>query len=73
MSKPQDDKKTEGAGNDAGTTEQVPDCPVYMYASAGVTERKGTVPIWLWLVAIALLIWGIYYLVTYWNAPVATS
>ncbi len=69
MSAPRNDQKTEGNGSDAPATEQTPDRPVYMYASAGVTERTGGVPVWLWLVAISLLIWGIYYLVTYWNAP----
>ncbi len=42
---------------------------VYVYGSAGIAEREGHVPLWLWLVVVSLLIWGIYYLVTYWNAP----
>ncbi|MGA2187909.1 MAG: hypothetical protein ABSH33_05230 [Steroidobacteraceae bacterium] len=42
---------------------------VYTYATAGIGERKGHVPIWLWLVVISLTIWGIYYLYTYWNPP----
>lgn len=40
---------------------------VYVYPSSGIAERKGKVPIWLWLVAISLAIWGIYYLIAYWN------
>ncbi len=44
---------------------------VYVYESAGIAERDGHVPIWLWIVVVTLLVWGIYYLVTYWNAPVA--
>ena len=47
--------------------------PVYVYESAGVSERKGNVPIWLWLVVASLLIWGIYYLVAYWNAPITPT
>ncbi len=46
---------------------------VYAYESAGITEREGNVPIWLWVVVVFLLIWGFYYLVTYWNAPVTPS
>lgn len=43
--------------------------PVYAYRSAGLTEREGRVPLWLWLVVVALLAWGIYYMVTYWHPP----
>jgi cytochrome c-type biogenesis protein CcmH/NrfG len=42
---------------------------VYTYESAGIAERKGNVPIWLWVVVVSLLLWGLYYLVAYWNAP----
>jgi hypothetical protein len=43
---------------------------LYHYESAGITEREGMVPAWLWAVAAALLTWGFYYLVAYWSAPV---
>ena len=46
---------------------EVPAHSVYLYESAGIAERQGKVPPWLWMVAASLLIWGIYYLVTYWN------
>ena len=46
---------------------------VHVYESAGIAEHEGHVPLWLWLVAVSLLIWGIYYLLTYWNAPVGPS
>ena len=46
---------------------------VYTYESAGIAERKGHIPIWLWLVVASLLVWGVYYLVTYWNAPVSPT
>jgi len=42
---------------------------VYTYEAAGIMERKGHVPAWLWAVVVTLLVWGGYYLVTYWNAP----
>jgi hypothetical protein len=44
--------------------------PVYTYESAGIAERQGNVPIWLWVVVVSLLIWGAYYLHAYWNAPI---
>jgi hypothetical protein len=43
---------------------------VYFYASAGIAEHEGYVPTWLSLVVVSLLIWGLYYLITYWNAPI---
>ena len=43
---------------------------VYTYESAGIAEREGSVPIWLWIVVVILLIWGAYYLGAYWNAPI---
>jgi hypothetical protein len=39
----------------------------YLYNSSGIRERHGTVPLWLQLVVIALIVWGIYYLVRFWN------
>jgi hypothetical protein len=51
-------------------SEHVPEHSVYTYESAGIAEREGSVPIWLWIVVVSLLIWGAYYLDTYWNAPI---
>jgi hypothetical protein len=42
---------------------------VYLYEAAGLRERHGYIPLWLWGVALALSIWGIYYLITYWQEP----
>ncbi len=39
----------------------------YLFVSAGIRERPGRIPLWLVLVAIGLLVWGIYYLAKYWN------
>jgi hypothetical protein len=55
----------------AKTSAKSPEPHVYVYASAGISERQGNVPLWLWAVVVSLLIWGVYYLVTFWNAPVA--
>jgi hypothetical protein len=40
----------------------------FIYKDAGLTERHGDVPRWLWV----LVIWGVYYLTTYWESPGAT-
>ena len=45
----------------------------YTYETAGITEREGHVPRWLWVVVVVLVIWGIYYLVAYWQAPAGTT
>ncbi len=42
---------------------------VYVYESSGIAEREGHVPLWLWIVVVLLSIWGVYYLVAFWNAP----
>lgn len=64
-------KRKTGRAHPASGSE--PEHSVYVYGSAGIAEREGRVPVWLWCVVVSLLIWGIYYLVTYWNAPVAPS
>lgn len=46
---------------------------VYSYQTAGISEHQGSVPLWLWIVVFSLLIWGFYYLVTYWNAPIVPT
>lgn len=48
---------------------QEPEHALYTYESAGISERKGSIPVWLWIVVVSLLIWGGYYLAAYWNAP----
>lgn len=66
---------TESTSGNAKQRAELPDAQthqhsVYTYESAGIAEREGNVPVWLWIVVVSLLIWGLYYLVTYWNAPV---
>jgi hypothetical protein len=41
----------------------------YEYRDSHIRERHGYVPKWLWFVTAGLLVWSIYYLVIYWNAP----
>ncbi len=62
--------KDGAAGSAAAGRPAPPD--VYVYAVSGMAERKGRIPIWLWLVALGLTIWGIYYLIAYWNPPPGT-
>jgi hypothetical protein len=38
----------------------------YLYTGAGIRERHGNIPLWLALVAIGLLGWGVYYMIRYW-------
>ncbi len=74
MSESPDKNEAEDAGKIpvAERHENAPEHSEYLYASAGITERKGDVPFWLWIVAFSLLIWGIEYLIIYWNAPALT-
>src|SRR3569832_493569 len=41
----------------------------YLYHDAGLFERHGYVPWWLQGVAVALIIWSIYYSIAYWTPP----
>jgi hypothetical protein len=42
---------------------------VYLYKDSGIQENPGTIPLWLMGVVVALIIWGIYYLVAFWSPP----
>lgn len=41
---------------------------LYLYKNSGLMERHGTVPFWLILVGIGLIVWTIYYIIQYWSA-----
>ncbi|HUJ79886.1 MAG TPA: hypothetical protein VLY45_06190 [Nitrospiria bacterium] len=38
----------------------------YLYEASGIRERHGYIPVWLALVSIGLLAWGVYYMIRYW-------
>ena len=42
---------------------------LFLYKDSGIREKHGHVPLWLWAVVVALLIWGVYYTIVYWSAP----
>ncbi len=44
---------------------------VFVYKDSGIRERHGRIPPWLVAVAVALIIWGVYYLVAFWRPPQA--
>ncbi len=41
---------------------------VYVHEPAGIRERSGSVPAWLKLVALGLILWGIYYTIRFWSS-----
>ncbi|HSE60419.1 MAG TPA: hypothetical protein VLA99_17090 [Nitrospiraceae bacterium] len=40
----------------------------YLYEPAGIRERSGYIPTWLKLVALGLIVWGIYYMIRHWSS-----
>lgn len=50
------------------TAPEPPHGDAYLYRDSGIQERHGNVPLWLKLVSIGLIIWGIYYTVRYWSS-----
>jgi cbb3-type cytochrome oxidase subunit FixP-like protein len=40
----------------------------YVHESAGIRERSGYIPTWLSLVAVGLIVWGIYYMIRFWSS-----
>jgi hypothetical protein len=38
-----------------------------LYGPSGIRERHVDVPWWLQIVVIGLTVWGIYYLIRFWN------
>jgi hypothetical protein len=53
---------TESQNNPVKSTEVIqpvpePEHSVYLYESAGISERQGKVPAWLWMVVVLLAIW----------------
>lgn len=40
----------------------------YLYRHAGIEERHGSIPLWLTLVVVGLLIWSVYYTIRFWSS-----
>ncbi|HTN43229.1 MAG TPA: hypothetical protein VMN77_05460 [Nitrospiria bacterium] len=60
--------KTEGTETlNRSEATKAPGDEVYRYQDSGIAERHGKIPLWLTLVSIALLIWGVYYTIQYWS------
>ncbi|HTP42022.1 MAG TPA: hypothetical protein VML36_06340 [Nitrospiria bacterium] len=53
----------EGAPDDGKSRDED---ETYLYEAAGIRERHGDIPVWLALVSIGLLAWGVYYMIHYW-------
>lgn len=60
--------KTKKPQESGGADPHSPDTE-YTYQTAGLRERSGTIPLWLWVVYIGLIVWGVYYTWTYWTPP----
>jgi hypothetical protein len=41
---------------------------VYVHEPAGIRERSGSVPAWLKLIALGLILWGLYYTIRFWSS-----
>ena len=39
----------------------------YAYQASGIREREGSIPLWLILVTIVLICWGVFYTIENWN------
>lgn len=53
------DKQPAAEAGEAGT---------YLYEPAGIRERLGYIPLWLKLVSLGLIVWGIDYAIRYWSS-----
>ena len=40
---------------------------MYVYEPAGIWEYSGYIPLWLKVVSLGLIVWGIYYTIRYWS------
>lgn len=62
--------KERDQNSDTGESEKRSDSEgeeVYVFKDSGIRERRGRVPLWLIGVAVCLLLWGVYYLIYYWE------
>ncbi len=68
MNSEADQKRVPGEGQQGAGGGHSPQS-VFLYKDSGIQERTGQVPPWLWAVFVILMIWSIYYLVTFWTPP----
>jgi hypothetical protein len=50
------------------TPESGDEAGIYVHEPAGIHERSGSVPTWLKLVALGLILWGVYYTIRFWSS-----
>lgn len=41
----------------------------FVYGESGIQEKRGGIPLWLILVAVGLIAWGIWYTIANWSPP----
>ena len=50
------------------TQEKFPNEPAtYVYEPAGITERSGHIPVWLKIIVIGVMLWGMSYAIRFWS------
>ena len=52
----------------AASSETPGESTIYRHEPSGIMERSGYVPLWLKLVVFAIIIWGLYFAMRYWNS-----
>lgn len=50
--------------------EQQANSELFIYKDSGIQEKHGYVPAWLWVVAVVMVVWAVYYTMKYWVPPV---
>lgn len=41
----------------------------FAYGETGIQEKRGGIPLWLILVTVSLIAWGIWYTIAFWSPP----
>lgn len=52
----------------AAPSETPDESDIYRHEPSGIMERSGYVPLWLKLVVFAIIVWGLYFAMRYWNS-----
>ena len=66
-SEPDSNRNPAGGRQEAASAQ--PQDSVYLYKDSGIQEKHGSIPPWLMAVAVALIVWGVYYLIAFWSPP----